>query len=149
MNRLPPPAGDAEQPLQALIFDSPLRPVPRNRGAYPRFPQGTLKPGDLIMFMSNGACYKVEEVGIFQIQRIPQKSLTAGQVGYFIAGIKTVSDTRSGDTVTLKQKPCKAPLPGFRELKPVVFFPPSIRWPRKPTKNSSAHWSASSSTTRR
>jgi GTP-binding protein LepA len=71
--------------------------------------------------MSNKAVYKVEEVGIFQIERIPKKELSAGEVGYIIAGIKTVSDTRCGDTVTLKHYPCKAPMPGFKEAKPVVF----------------------------
>jgi GTP-binding protein LepA len=63
----------------------------------------------------------VEEVGIFQLVRVPQKTLSAGQVGYLIAGIKTVSDTRSGDTITLNNRPCDAPLPGFKEAKPVVF----------------------------
>jgi GTP-binding protein LepA len=63
----------------------------------------------------------VEEVGIFQLRRVPLKSLSAGQVGYFIAGIKTVSDTRCGDTVTHLQRPCDQALPGFKEAKPVVF----------------------------
>ena len=71
--------------------------------------------------MSNGATYKVEEVGVFQIVRRPTKSLAAGEVGYLIAGIKTVSDTRCGDTITLKQRPCDAAMPGFKEAKPVVF----------------------------
>jgi len=83
--------------------------------------QGTLKRGDRIKFMSNDAVYKVEEVGIFQIVRVPKDTLTAGQVGYMIAGIKTVSDTRCGDTITLRDNPCDAPLPGFKEAKPVVF----------------------------
>ena len=73
------------------------------------------------MFMSNRAVYKVEEVGIFQIERIPQKKLSAGQVGYVIAGIKTISDTRCGDTITLKNNPCQTPMSGFRDSKPVVF----------------------------
>jgi GTP-binding protein LepA len=71
--------------------------------------------------MSNNATYKVEEVGIFQLNRIPQKELSAGQVGYIIAGIKTVSDTRCGDTITLKNRPCDKPMSGFKEAKPVVF----------------------------
>jgi GTP-binding protein LepA len=71
--------------------------------------------------MSNEATYKVEEVGIFQIRRVPQKTLSAGQVGYMIAGIKTVSDTRCGDTITHRKAPCDAPMPGFKEAKPVVF----------------------------
>ena len=75
----------------------------------------------MIRFMSNEAVYKVEEVGFFRLVRVPQKKLTAGEVGYIIAGIKTVSDTRCGDTVTLKNRPCDAPLAGFKESKPVVF----------------------------
>jgi GTP-binding protein LepA len=71
--------------------------------------------------MSNEATHKVEEVGIFQIRRVPQKTLSAGQVGYMIAGIKTVSDTRCGDTITHRKAPCDAPMPGFKEAKPVVF----------------------------
>jgi hypothetical protein len=71
--------------------------------------------------MSNNAVYKVEEVGIFQIVRVPKKDLEAGEVGYLIAGIKTVSDTRCGDTITHEAAPCDAPMPGFKEAKPVVF----------------------------
>ncbi len=71
--------------------------------------------------MSNRAGYRVEETGIFQIGRVPCKSLKAGQVGYFIAGIKTVSDTRCGDTVTHRERPCDRAMPGFRSAKPVVF----------------------------
>ena len=82
---------------------------------------GTLRPGDTISFMSNKAVYKVEEVGIFQLVRIPQKVLAAGEVGYIIAGIKTVSDTSIGDTITLKNRRCDRALSGFKETKPVVF----------------------------
>jgi GTP-binding protein LepA len=71
--------------------------------------------------MSNRASYKVEEVGVFQLQRVPMKMLSAGQVGYMLAGIKTVGDTRCGDTITHLAQPCKNPLPGFKEAKPVVF----------------------------
>jgi GTP-binding protein LepA len=117
---LPPPKGDARKPLKGLIFDSHYDPF-RGTIVHFRIMQGALKPGDRIKFMSNNAVYKVEEVGIFQIVRIPKKELSAGQVGYMIAGIKTVSDTRCGDTITLRDNPCDAPLPGFKEAKPVVF----------------------------
>ncbi len=117
---LPPPKGDRDAPLQGLIFDSHYDPY-RGTVVHLRIFQGTVKPGDLITFMFNQSVYKVEEVGIFQIVRRPQKALSAGQVGYIIAGIKTVSDTRCGDTITLKNRPCDAPLPGFKEAKPVVF----------------------------
>ena len=71
--------------------------------------------------MSNGATYKVEELGLFQIKREPKKELAAGQIGYIIAGVKTVSDTSIGDTITLKERPCAKALPGFQEIKQVVF----------------------------
>ena len=117
---LPPPAGDDSKPLQALIFDSHYDAY-RGTVVYFRIFQGTLKAGDTIKFMSNNAKYKVEEVGIFQLERIPRKMLTAGQVGYMVAGIKTVGDTRCGDTITQFNRPCENPLPGFKEAKPVVF----------------------------
>ena len=120
VGKLPPPQGDAEAPLQALIFDSHYDPF-RGTIVHLRIRQGSLQAGDRIRFMSNDATYKVEEVGVFQIVRVPQNMLEAGQVGYMIAGIKTVSDTRCGDTVTNHRRPCEKPLPGFKEAKPVVF----------------------------
>ncbi len=120
VKNLPAPSGDPEAPLKALIFDSHYDPF---RGAIVNFRifQGKIKPGDLISFMSNNVVYRVEEVGIFQIKRVPKKVISAGQVGYAIAGIKTVSDIRCGDTITLKNQPCKTPMPGFKDVKPVVF----------------------------
>ncbi len=121
VTKLPPPKiNDPEAPLKALIFDSHYDPF-RGTVVHFRVFQGRIKAGDKIIFMSNQAPYRVEEVGIFQIKRIPQKQLNAGQVGYLIAGIKTVSDTRCGDTITLLSDPCKTAMPGFREAKPVVF----------------------------
>jgi len=120
INYLPPPTGNPDAPLKALIFDSHYDPF-RGTIVHFRVFQGRIKPKDLITFMSNNAVYKVEEVGIFQIDRIKQREISAGQVGYMIAGIKTVSDTRCGDTITLKNHPCKTPMPGFKEAKPVVF----------------------------
>ncbi|MCF8110197.1 MAG: translation elongation factor 4 [Desulfobacteraceae bacterium] len=120
VHRLPPPQGDPNAPAKALIFDSNYDPF-RGTIVHFRMYDGTIKPGDKIIFMSNRAEYTVEEVGIFQIKRVAQKKITAGRVGYMIAGIKTVSDTRSGDTITLKDRPCHRPMPGFKEPKPVVF----------------------------
>ena len=120
VKNLPPPSGDPEAPLKALIFDSHYDPF-RGTIVHFRIFQGKIKPGDMISFMSNNAVYRVEEVGIFQIKRVPKKVLSAGQVGYVVAGIKTVSDTRCGDTITLKNRPCKTPMPGFKDVKPVVF----------------------------
>ena len=120
VQRLPPPTGDAEAPLRALIFDSHYDPY-RGTVVYFRVFDGRVRAGDVIRFMSNNATHKVEEVGIFQLRQIPVAELSAGQVGYLTAGIKTVSDTRCGDTITLKERPCTEPLPGFKEAKPVVF----------------------------
>ncbi len=118
--RLPAPRGNPEAPLEVLIFDSQYD-IYRGTIIYCRVFEGTIRPGDTIRFMSNNATYRVEEVGIFRIKRVPKKMLTAGEVGYVIAGVKTVSDTRCGDTITHKERPCATPLPGFREVKPVVF----------------------------
>ncbi len=120
VRRLPPPKGDTGAELKALIFDSHYDAY-RGTIVHVRIFQGTLKVGDTIKFMSNGATYKTEEIGVFQIIRKPRKTLSAGDVGYIIAGIKTVSDTRCGDTVTHKNRPCDRPTPGFKEAKPVVF----------------------------
>ena len=118
--KLPAPSINTKEPLRALIFDSHYDPY-RGTIVHFRIFQGKIKAGDTIIFMSNKASYKVEEVGIFQIHRAPQRELSAGNVGYLIAGIKTVSDTRCGDTITLKDQPCETPMPGFKEAKPVVF----------------------------
>ncbi len=120
IEHLPAPSINTEAPLKALIFDSQYDPF-RGTIVYFRVFEGRIKAGDTVLFMSNNATYKVEEVGIFQIRRIPQKEISAGQVGYLIASIKTVSDTKCGDTITLKNRTCETPMPGFKEAKPVVF----------------------------
>ncbi len=117
---IPPPTGEVEAPLSALIFDAFYDPF---RGAIIscRVFSGRVAAGDRIQFMSNNAKYKVEEVGLFRLDREPKEQLEAGEVGYIIAGIKTVSDTRVGDTITTVSNPLAQPLPGFKEVKPVVF----------------------------
>jgi GTP-binding protein LepA len=117
---VPPPKGDRSAPLKALIFDSHWDPY-RGTIVHLRVFDGELKPGDIIRLWWNGACHRVEETGVFLIEREPRKVLSAGEVGYIIAGIKTVSDTRIGDTVTLDGRPCLEPLKGFQLVKPVVF----------------------------
>ena len=117
---LPPPQGDPQKPLEALIFDARYDAF-RGTVISTRIFQGTIKPGDILQFMSNNISYKVEEVGLFRLTKEPQKKLTAGQVGYIIAGVKNVGDTLNGDTITHKDNPCAKPLPGFKEVKPVVF----------------------------
>ena len=120
VERIPPPRGDAEKPLSALIFDAHYDSF-RGTIVSCRVFDGTVRPGDIIRFMYNGASYRVEEVGVFRLVRDPRKELRAGDVGYIISGVKTVSDTRVGDTITLDSRPAPAPLPGFKEAKPVVF----------------------------
>jgi GTP-binding protein LepA len=120
VTKLPPPGGDADEPLQALIFDSHYDSY-RGTVVHLRIFSGQIKPGDTIIFTSNQSAYRVEEVGVFQLERIPMQTLCAGQVGYIIAGIKTISDTRCGDTITHEDRPCISPLPGFKATKPVVF----------------------------
>lgn len=120
VNLIPPPDGNSEQPFKALIFDSHYDPY-RGTIVHVRVFQGTVKRGDKIMFMSNNAEYRVEEVGFFQITKRPKDVLTAGQVGYIIAGIKMISDVSCGDTITLSAAPCDGAMPGFREPNPVVF----------------------------
>ncbi len=120
VRRVPPPAGRPEEPLQALIFDSLYDPY-RGVVVHVRIFSGVIRPGQTIRFMSNGASYRVDEVGIFRLTLQKTDSLGAGEVGYLIAGIKTIADTRVGDTVTDHDRPCAEPLPGFREVKPVVF----------------------------
>lgn len=117
---LPPPEGDAKAPLQALIFDANYDAF-RGTIISVRIINGTVKAGETIRFMSNGKEYKVEETGLFGLKRNPQKQLSAGQVGYILAGIKTVEDTRPGDTITLAANPAASPLPGFRAVQQVVF----------------------------
>jgi GTP-binding protein LepA len=121
VQKLPPPTEVVtDAPLEALIFDS-IYDSYRGTIIYFRIFSGTVRPNDIIMFMSNKASYKIEELGVFQIVRQPKKKLSAGEVGYMIAGVKTVSDTRCGDTITLKNNPCAKPLPGFVDVKPMVF----------------------------
>ncbi len=117
---LPPPTGDVNKPLKALIFDANYDPY-RGTIISCRIFEGRIKAGDTILFMSNNASYKVEEVGKFLFKKTPQKELRAGQVGYILAGVKTVSDTKPGDTITLKDDPCTEALPGFMEVQPMVF----------------------------
>ena len=117
---IPPPKGSPDDPLKALIFDAHYDPF-RGTIVSCRIFSGTLTTGDTIRLMSNKAAYRVEEVGIFRLTREPKKRLSAGEVGYIISGIKTVADVRVGDTVTLDSRPAPEPLPGFKEVKPVVF----------------------------
>ena len=120
VKNLPAPKGDPDSPLQALIFDANYDSF-RGTLISVRIINGTVKAGDVIRFMANGREYRVDEVGFFKLHKESAKQLSAGQVGYILAGIKTVQDTRPGDTITLRDNPATTPLPGFKEVQQVVF----------------------------
>jgi len=120
VKRIPPPKGNPDNPLAALIFDAKYDSF-RGTIIHCRLFDGSVRGGDIIRFMFSGANYKVEEVGHFLLSRSRRDKLCAGEVGYIIAGVKTVSDVRTGDTITLQDRPCALPLPGFKDVKPVVF----------------------------
>jgi len=117
---IPPPKGDAAAHLKALIFDSWYDSY-RGVIVLVRVFQGTLRVKDRIRFLSNGQTYDVTELGVFTPKMKSVEELTAGEVGCIIAAIKRISDTKIGDTVTLDNRPTDTPLPGFREIKPMVF----------------------------
>ncbi len=118
--RIPPPKGDAAAPLQALIFDAKYDPY-RGVLVFVRLFNGALSPGDTVRFSFTGAEHRVEEIGHMQLGLHKSVRLAAGEVGYIVAGVKSVGEARIGDTVTLANNPCDAPLPGFKEVQPVVF----------------------------
>ncbi|MFZ0662584.1 MAG: translation elongation factor 4 [Acidobacteriaceae bacterium] len=120
VNRLPPPAGDAEAPLQALIFDSWFDPY-RGVVVLARIVHGRLRKGMKIRLMSNGKVFDVDSLGVLTPKPVEIDELSAGEVGFFVATIKTVSDTKIGDTVTEDARPAASPLPGFEDIKSMVF----------------------------
>jgi GTP-binding protein LepA len=118
--RIPAPKGSTSDQLRCLIFDSKFDPY-RGAVAYIRVFDGTITEGDEIMFMSNKMKYRVEELGTLRLGRESKKTLSAGDVGYLIAGVKNVKDTRVGDTVTSFRNPATEVISGFKESKPMVF----------------------------
>jgi len=120
VTRLPPPTGDPEAPLRALIFDAQYDPY-RGVVMLVRVQEGTLREGQEIELMHSKKDYEVEEVGLLKLEKVPTEELPAGAVGYCIAGIKTVRDIAIGDTITEAARPAEAPLPGYKPAKPVVF----------------------------
>lgn len=121
VNGIPSPKGNRNAPLQALIFDSQYDPY-RGVIVYVRVKEGTVRPGMDIRMMATGAAYKVVEVGSMNpLGLTPKDCLGAGEVGYITASIKTVSDTRVGDTVTGAVNPAASPLPGYRAVQPMVY----------------------------
>ena len=118
--RVPPPKGEPDGPLKALIIDSWFD---NYVGVVMlvRVVDGELKPKDRILLMSNGAQYPCDQVGVFTPRSVSRDALRAGEVGFVIAGIKEIEAAKVGDTITLANKPASAPLPGFKEIKPQVF----------------------------
>ena len=120
VEKVPAPAGDVAAPLQALIFDSVYDPY-RGVILQVRIVNGMVKPGDTIQMMSNGKTFDVTEVGIFTPKAIGRDVLATGDVGYIAASIKTVADTRVGDTITLADNPASEALAGYKQMNPMVF----------------------------
>jgi GTP-binding protein LepA len=120
VTRVPPPQGNPEGPLRALVFDSWFD---QYRGVVilVYVVDGRLAPGMKVKLMASGGAYPVEQLGVFTPKPVPVEALEAGEVGFVIAGIKKVSDTKIGDTLTDERKPAPEPLPGFKEVKPMVF----------------------------
>lgn len=120
VDRIPSPKGSQNNPLSALIFDS-FYDSYRGVIVYVRIFDGSIRAGDMIKFMQTEQAYQIEEVGIMQMKRIPTAELNAGQVGYVIANVKNLQDTKVGDTITHIKNPCLEPIAGFKEVKPMVF----------------------------
>ncbi len=120
VQRIPSPTGDPEKPVRALIFDSVFDTY-RGSVVYVRIMDGTLHKGDEIRFMATDKIYSAEEIGYLRLRKEESKALSAGEVGYIIGSVKSIQDTKVGDTVTTVQKGAKEPIPGFKVVKPMVF----------------------------
>ena len=120
VERIPAPEGDPNAPLQCLIFDSVFNSF-RGIIAYFKIINGTIKPNDLVKFVNTGKEYEANEIGILKLDMVPQKELSAGNVGYIISGIKTSKEVKVGDTITHVKRPCDDAIDGFEEVKPMVF----------------------------
>jgi len=120
IENIPPPKGDPEAPLQAMIFDSQFNSF-RGIEVIFRIFNGTLSKGDKIKFVNTGKEYFADEIGILGINQIPQQTMSAGNVGYLISGIKVAKEVAVGDTVTHVKNPCAEAIKGFENVKPMVF----------------------------
>ncbi len=120
VKKVPPPRGDANSPLKALLFDSWFD---NYQGVIVlvRIFEGMVRAGEKVRLMSSGKDFEVSQVGVFTPKMQPVEALSAGEVGYIIAGIKSVSDTKIGDTITDAERPATEPCPGYKEIKPMVF----------------------------
>ncbi len=120
VERIPAPKGDPEAPLQCLIFDSVFNPF-RGIIAYFKIVNGTIRTNDLVKFVATGKEYDADEIGILRLDMCPKDSLSAGNVGYIISGIKISKEVKVGDTITHVKRPCEKAIDGFEEVKPMVF----------------------------
>lgn len=120
IERVPAPKGDPEAPLQALIFDSVFNPF-RGIIAYFKIVNGTIRKNDFVKFIATGKEYHADEIGVLKLDMSPRDSLSAGNVGYIISGIKTSKEVKVGDTITHVENPADTPIDGFEEVKPMVF----------------------------
>lgn len=120
VQRVPPPVGDPEKPLKALIFDSVFNTY-RGSIVYVRIMDGTLKKGEKIRFMATKRDYEADEIGYLRIRPMPSETMSAGEVGYIIGNVKSLEDTKVGDTVTALDRMSPEPIPGYKEVKPKVF----------------------------
>ena len=120
VERIPAPEGDPDAPLQCLVFDSVFNPF-RGIIGYFKVVNGTLSTGDRVRFFNTGKEYDADEVGVLKLDMLPTKSISAGNVGYIISGIKTSTEVKVGDTITHVARPCAKAIDGFQEAKPMVF----------------------------
>jgi len=120
VKRVPPPQGDEEAPLQALIFDSVFNSF-RGIIAYFKVQNGILRKGDKVKFINTGKEYEADEVGLLRLKLVPTAEVRTGDVGYIISGVKTASEVKVGDTITHRERPCTQSIAGFEEVKPMVF----------------------------
>ncbi len=120
VSRIPCPKGDLEAPLQAMVFDSVFNPF-RGIIAYLRIINGSIKSGEQVKFINTDKKYYADEIGVLGLDLVKKKTLSAGDVGYIISGIKNARDVKVGDTVTLVERPCPAAVKGFEDVKPMVF----------------------------
>ena len=120
VRRVPPPTGDVNAPLQAMVFDSVFNSF-RGIIAYYRVLNGTIRKGDNVKFLATGKEYGADEIGILGLDLKPRKEVLAGDVGYIISGIKNAKEVKVGDTLTLRERPCEKPVRGFEDVKPMVF----------------------------
>ncbi|EAY29544.1 translation elongation factor 4 [Microscilla marina] len=120
IKKVPPPKGDKEKELQALIFDSEFNPF-RGVEVIFRVVNGTINKGDKVKFMATGKEYLADEIGVLKLDQEPRKMIEAGDVGYLISGIKQAKEVKVGDTITHVNKPSESPIAGFEDVKPMVF----------------------------